>query len=66
MIRKRISLGRDANAVMTESDTMLDVGPKDLKTLLADVQEIVMNNPGPALLTATVPGFLIPRTFPRD
>jgi hypothetical protein len=65
-IRKCISLGCDANAVIPESDTMLNVRQHNLKTLLADVQEIVKNNPGPALLTAAVLGFLVARAVLRD
>jgi hypothetical protein len=30
------------------------------------VQKIVKNNPGPALLTAAVLGFLVARTFSRE
>jgi hypothetical protein len=65
-IWKCISLGCDANAVIPESDTMLKVRQHNLKTLLADVQEIVKNNPGPALLTAAVLGFLVARAVLRD
>jgi hypothetical protein len=66
VIWKRISFGREANAVTRESDTKLDVGPNDLKTLLADVQERGMNNPGPAFPTTAVVGLRVPRTFLRD
>ena len=38
----------------------------DLKAMMADVQKLVKNNPGPALLTAAALGFLIARTFSRD
>jgi hypothetical protein len=65
VIWKRISLGCDANAVMPESDTMLNVRQNDLKTVLADVQKIVKNNRGPALLTAAVLGFLVARALLR-
>ena len=42
------------------------VRDNDLKTMMADVQQLVKNNPGPALLTAAALGFLIARTFSRD
>lgn len=38
----------------------------DVKSMLADVQKIVKNNPGPALLTAAVLGFLVARSFSRE
>jgi hypothetical protein len=38
----------------------------DLKSMMAEAQRIVKNNPGPALLTAVVLGFLVARTFLRD
>ncbi len=38
----------------------------DVKAMMADVQQLVKNNPGPALLTAAALGFLIARTFSRD
>jgi hypothetical protein len=34
--------------------------------MMADVQRVVKNNPGIALLTAAALGFLIARTFSRD
>jgi hypothetical protein len=37
----------------------------DLKGMLTDVQRLVKNNPGPALLTAAALGFLIARTLSR-
>jgi hypothetical protein len=48
------------------SSTADYVRENDLKGMLADVQRIVKNNPGPALLTAAVLGFLVARTFSRD
>jgi hypothetical protein len=38
----------------------------DLKSMMTDAQRLVRNNPGPALLTAAVLGFLVGRTLPRD
>jgi ElaB/YqjD/DUF883 family membrane-anchored ribosome-binding protein len=38
----------------------------DLKSMVVDVQTLVKNNPGPALLTAAALGFLVARTFSRD
>lgn len=42
------------------------VRQNDVKTMMADLQQLVKNNPGPALLTAAALGFLIARTFSRD
>jgi ElaB/YqjD/DUF883 family membrane-anchored ribosome-binding protein len=52
-----------ANAVGVAADYVRE---NDLKTMMADVQQLVRNNPGPALLTAAALGFLIARTFSRD
>lgn len=52
-----------ANAVGAAADYVRE---NDLKTMMADVQQLVKNNPGPALLTAAALGFLIARTFSRD
>jgi ElaB/YqjD/DUF883 family membrane-anchored ribosome-binding protein len=52
-----------ANAVGVAADY---VRQNDVKTMMADVQQLVKNNPGPALLTAAALGFLIARTFSRD
>ena len=38
----------------------------DVKSMFAGVQKFVKNNPGPALLTAAVLGFLVARTFSRE
>ena len=48
------------------SSTADYVRENDFKGMLADVRKIVKNNPGPALLTAAVLGFLVARTFSRD
>lgn len=48
------------------SSTADYVRENDLKSMLADVQKIVKNNPGAALLTAAVLGFLVARSFSRD
>ncbi len=48
------------------SSTADYVRENDVKSMLADVQKLVKNNPGPALLTAAVLGFLVARTFSRD
>ena len=37
-----------------------------IKGMAADVQRIVKNNPGPALLAAAALGFLLARTLSRD
>jgi hypothetical protein len=52
-----------ANAVGVAADYVRE---NDVKTMMADVQTLVKNNPGPALLTAAVLGFLIARTLSRD
>ena len=52
-----------ADAVGVAADYVRE---NDLKAMIADVQRLVKNNPGPALLTAAALGFLIARTFSRD
>jgi hypothetical protein len=52
-----------ADAVGTAADYVRN---NNLKNMLADVQRIAKNNPGPALLIAAALGFLIARTFSRD
>ena len=48
------------------SSTADYVRENDVKSMLADVQALVKKNPGPALLTAAVLGFLVARTLSRD
>ena len=48
------------------SSTVDYVRENGVQSMLADVQKIVRNNPGPALLTAAVLGFLVARTLSRD
>ena len=52
-----------ADAVGVAADYVRE---NDLKAMMADVQKLVKNNPGPALLAAAALGFLIARTFSRD
>ncbi len=52
-----------ADAVGVAADYVRE---NDLKAMMADVQKLVKNNPGPALLTAAALGFLLARTFSRD
>jgi ElaB/YqjD/DUF883 family membrane-anchored ribosome-binding protein len=52
-----------ADAVGVAADYVRD---NDVKAMLTDVQKLVKNNPGVALLTAAALGFLIARTFSRD
>ena len=52
-----------ADAVGVAADYVRE---NDLRTMMADVQQLVKNNPGPALLTAAALGFLLARTFSRD
>lgn len=52
-----------ANAVGVAADYVRD---NDLRAMMADVQQVVKNNPGPALLIAGALGFLIARSFSRD
>ena len=52
-----------ADAVVGAADYVRD---NDVKAMMADVQRLVKNNPGVALLTAAAVGFLIARTFSRD
>ena len=59
-----------ASAAHTAADALAStaeyVREHDLKSMVADMQSLVKNNPGPALLTAAALGFLIARTFSRD
>jgi hypothetical protein len=61
---------RVANAAHTAADALGSTADylreNDLKGMVADVQRLVKNNPGPALLTAAVLGFLVARTFSRE
>jgi ElaB/YqjD/DUF883 family membrane-anchored ribosome-binding protein len=52
-----------ANAVGAAADYVRE---NDLRTMMADVQTLVKNHPGPALLTAAALGFVLARTFSRD
>ena len=52
-----------ADAVGVAADYVRE---NDVKSMMADVQRVVKNNPGVALLTAAALGFLIARTFSRD
>jgi ElaB/YqjD/DUF883 family membrane-anchored ribosome-binding protein len=52
-----------ANAAGVAADYVRE---NDAKAMMADVQQLVKNNPGIALLTAAALGFLIARTFSRD
>jgi hypothetical protein len=52
-----------ADAVGVAADYVRD---NDVKAMMGDVQKLVKNNPGPALLIAAALGFLIARTFSRD
>ena len=52
-----------ANAVVSAADYVRE---NDAKAMMADVQNLVKNNPGVSLLTAAALGFLIARTFARD
>jgi ElaB/YqjD/DUF883 family membrane-anchored ribosome-binding protein len=38
----------------------------DLDSMMSDVESFVKKNPGPAILTAALLGFLVGRTFRRD
>jgi hypothetical protein len=35
----------------------------DVNSMLADIERLVKNNPGPSLLAAAILGFLVGRTF---
>jgi hypothetical protein len=52
-----------ADAVVSAADY---VRQNDVKAMMTDVQTLVKNNPGVALLTAAALGFLLARTFSRD
>jgi hypothetical protein len=59
-----------ANAAHTAAEALGSTADylreNDLKGMMQDVRKLVKNNPGPALLTAAVLGFLLARTFSRD
>lgn len=59
-----------ASAAHTAADALAStaeyVRENNLKSMMADMQSLVKNNPGPALLTAAALGFLVARTFSRD
>jgi ElaB/YqjD/DUF883 family membrane-anchored ribosome-binding protein len=61
---------RVANAAHATADAVVSaadyVRANDVKSMMTDVQNLVKNNPGVALLTAAALGFLIARTFTRD
>lgn len=51
-----------ADAAGTAANYVRDA---DVKSMLSDLQRVVKNNPGPALVTAAALGFLIARIFSR-
>jgi ElaB/YqjD/DUF883 family membrane-anchored ribosome-binding protein len=59
-----------ANAAHTTADALGSTADylrkNDSKGMMQDVQKLVKNNPGPALLTAAMLGFLLARIFSRD
>ena len=59
-----------ARAAHTAADALSStaeyIRENDLKSMVADVQNVVRKNPGPALLAAAALGFLFARTFSRD
>lgn len=54
---------RTAEAVGTAANYVRE---NDVASMLGDLQQLVKNNPGPALLGAAALGFLIARTFSRN
>jgi ElaB/YqjD/DUF883 family membrane-anchored ribosome-binding protein len=52
-----------AEAVGTAAEYVRE---NDVRSMLADAQRLVKNNPGPALLIAAALGFLVARTLSRD
>ena len=52
-----------ADAMSSSADYLRE---HDAKSMVADFQRLVKNNPGPALLGAVVLGFLASRAFSRD
>ena len=52
-----------ASSLSSTADYIRD---HDLDSMVADVQKIVKNNPGPALLAAAFVGFLVGRAFSKD
>jgi ElaB/YqjD/DUF883 family membrane-anchored ribosome-binding protein len=58
---------RVANIAHTAADKLAStsdyIRDHDVQTMMTDVERLVKNNPGPALLGAAVIGFLVARTF---
>jgi hypothetical protein len=52
-----------ADAVGSAAEYVRDT---DVKAMMADVQQLIRNNPRAALVTAAVLGFVIARAFSRD
>jgi ElaB/YqjD/DUF883 family membrane-anchored ribosome-binding protein len=52
-----------AEKLSTTADYVRD---HDLNRMMADVETLVKNNPGPSLIAAAVIGFLVGRTFTRN
>ena len=52
-----------AKVLSSSADYVRDT---DVKSMLADAKSLIKNNPGPALLTAAVLGFLVARKFSRN
>jgi len=66
----KLAATKVAAAAHTTADT-LESGAKyirshDVKGMMDDLQRLVKNNPGPALLGAALLGFLVARSFSRD
>ena len=59
-----------ARAAHTAADALSStaeyIREHDVKSMVADMQDVVRRNPGPALLVAAAVGFLFARTFSRD
>jgi ElaB/YqjD/DUF883 family membrane-anchored ribosome-binding protein len=58
------------NLAHTAADTLTStadyVRQHDVNGMMADVERVVKNNPGPALFAAAVVGFLVGRAFSND
>lgn len=54
------------SAADTLTSTADYVRQNDVKSMVADVEQIVKKNPGPALLAAAVVGFLVGRALAND
>jgi len=66
----RVATAKMAAGAHTAADALESsadyIRSHDVKGMMDDLQQLVKNNPGPALLGAALLGFLVARSFSRD